>query len=68
MEVVSYNDILQAALRLSTDLRYKTFQTKWNNYSMQNNISHIQPKTSELLDCFTHLYKSGAYYSILNSS
>ena len=25
---------------------------------MQNNISHIQPKLSELLDYFTHLYNS----------
>ena len=42
--------------------------TKCNNYCMQNNISHIQPKISESQDCFTHLYNSGASYSVLNSS
>ena len=67
MEIVSSNDILQAALRPSTILKYKTYQTKWNNYCMQINISHIQPKISELLDFFTHLYNSGASYSVLNS-
>ena len=35
---------------------------------MQNKISHIQPKISELLDYFTHLYNSGASYSVLNIS
>ena len=42
----SLNDILQAALRPSTILKYKTYQTKWNNYCMQNNTSHRQPKIS----------------------
>ena len=68
VEILSFNDILQAALRPSTILKYKTYQTKWNNYCMQNNISYIQPKISELLDYFTHLYNSGASYSVLNSS
>ena len=68
MEIVSSNDILQAALRPSTILKYKTYQTKWNNYCMQNNISHIQPKISESLDFFTHLYNSGLSYSVINSS
>ena len=68
VEIVSSNDILQVALRPSTILKYKTYQTKWNNYCMQNNISHIQPKISELLDYFTHLYNSGVSYSVLNSS
>ena len=67
VEMVSSNDIFQAALRPSAILKYKTYQTKWNNYCMQNNISHIQPKISELLDFFTHLYNSGASYSVLNS-
>ena len=35
---------------------------------MENNISHIQAKISELLDYFTHLCNSGASYSVLNSS
>ena len=35
---------------------------------MRNNISHIQPKITELLDYFTHLYNSGTSYSVLNSS
>ena len=35
---------------------------------MQNNMSHIQPKISELLDFFTHLYSSGASYSALKPS
>ena len=35
---------------------------------MQNNISHMYPKMSELLDYFTHLYNLGASYSVLNSS
>ena len=35
---------------------------------MQNNVSHIQPKISEFLDYFTHLYNSGVPYSVLNSS
>ena len=35
---------------------------------MQNNVSHIQPKLSEFLDNFTHLYNSGVPYSVLNSS
>ena len=34
---------------------------------MQYKISHIQPKISELLDYFTHLYNSGASYSVFNS-
>ena len=68
VEIVSSNNILQAALRLSTILKYKTYQTKWNNYCMQNNILHIQPKISELLDYFTRLYNSGTSYSALNSS
>ena len=42
VEILSFNDILQAALRPSTILKYKTYQTKWNNYCMQNNTSHIQ--------------------------
>ena len=67
-EIVSSNDILKAALRRSTILKYKTFQTKWYNYCIQNNISHIQPKINELLDDFTSLYNSGASYSVLNSS
>ena len=68
VEIVNSNDILQAALRPSTILKYKTYQTKWNNYCMQNNISHIQPKMSELLDYFNHLYNSRASYSALSSS
>ena len=68
VEIVSCNDILQAALRPFTILKYKTYQTKWNNYCMQNNVSHIQPKISELLEYFTHLYNSGASYSVLNSN
>ena len=68
MDIVSSNGILQVGLRPSTILKYKTYQTKWNNYCMQNNISHIQPKISELLDYFTHLYNSGASYSVLNFS
>ena len=67
-EIASSNDTSQAALRPSTILIYKSYQTKWNNYCMQNNISHIQPKISELLDYFTHLYNSGASYSVLNSN
>ena len=63
-EILSSNDILQAALRLSTILKYKTYQTNWNSCCMQNNISHI----SELLDYFTHLYDLGASYNVLNSS
>ena len=39
-----------------------------NNYCMQNNISHIQPKISELLGYFTHLHNLGTSYSVLNSS
>ena len=35
---------------------------------MQNNISHIHPKISELLDYFTNLYNLGASYSVHNSS
>ena len=68
MEIVSSNYILQAALRPSTILKYKTYQTKWNNYCRQNNISHIQSKISELQDFFTHLYNSGVSYSVRNSS
>ena len=68
LEIASSNDTSQAALRPSTILIYKTYQTKWNNYCMRNNISHIQPKISELLDYFTHLYNSGASYSVLNSN
>ena len=68
VEIVSSNNILKAALRPSTILKYKTYQTKWNNYCMQNNISHIQPKISELLDYYIHLYNSGASYGVLNSS
>ena len=68
MEIVISNDILQAALKRSTIVKYKTYQTKWNNYCMQNNISHMQPKISDLLDFFTHLYNSGPSYSGLNSS
>ena len=68
VEIVSSNDILQAALRPSTTLKYKTYQTKRNNYCMENNISHMQSKISELLDYFTHLYDSGASCSVLNSS
>ena len=60
IDTVSSNDILQVALRPSTILKYKTYQTKWNNYFMQNNILHIQPKISELPDYFTQLYNSGA--------
>ena len=56
VERVNSNNILQAALRPSTILKYKTYQTKWYNYCTQKNISHIQPKISELLDYFTHLY------------
>ena len=41
VEIVSSNDILQAALRPSTIRKYKTYKTKWNNYRMQKNISHI---------------------------
>ena len=41
VEILSSNDILQAALRLSTILKYKTYQTNWNSCCMQNNISHI---------------------------
>ena len=67
MEIVSSNDILQTSLRPSTILKHKTYQTKWNNYCIQNKISHMQPKISELLDYFTHLYNSGAFYSVLNS-
>ena len=68
VEILSSNDILQAALRASTVLKYKSYLTKWNNYCMQNNISHIQPKINELLDYFTHLYKSGVSYSVIDSS
>ena len=68
VEIVSSNDILQAALRASTVLKCKSYLTKWNNYCMQNTISHIQPKINELLDYFTHLYNSGASYSVINSS
>ena len=68
MEILSSNDILQAALRASTVLKYKSYLTKWNNYCMQNNISHKQPKINELLDYFTHLYKSGVSYNVINSS
>ena len=66
-EIVSSNDILQAALGSSTILKYKTYQVKWNNYCIQNKMS-LQPKICELLDYFTHLYNSGASYSVLNSS
>ena len=31
VEIVNSNDILQAALRPSTMLKYKTYQKKWNN-------------------------------------
>ena len=31
---------------------------------MQNNELHMQPKISELLDYFTHLYNSGASYRV----
>ena len=31
-------------------------------------MSHIQPKISELLDFFTHLYSSGVSYSALKPS
>ena len=68
VEIVSSNDILQTALRPSNILKYKTYQTKWNNYCIQNNISHTEPEISELLDYFTHLYNSGAFYRNLNSS
>ena len=68
MEIVSSNDILQAALRPSTSLKYKTYQTEWNNYCMQNNVSQTQPKINELLDYFSNLYNSWAFYSNLNSS
>ena len=61
MEIVSFNDNLKAALRPSTILKYKIYQTKWNNYCMQNNISHKQPKISELLNYFTRLYSSVVY-------
>ena len=64
VEIVSSNDILHAALRPFTILKYKTY----SNYCMQNNISHMQPKIGELLDYFTHLYNSGASYSVFNSS
>ena len=66
-EMVSSNAILQAALKRSTILKYKTHQSKWNNYYIQNNMSHIQPKIGEFLDYFTHLYNSGASNSIRNS-
>ena len=52
VEIVGSNNILQAALRLSTIPKYKTYQRKWNNYCNQNNISYVQLKTSELLDYF----------------
>ena len=68
VEIVRSNDILKVALRPSTILKYKTYQTKWSNYCMKNNISYMQPKISKLLDYFTHLYNSGASYSVLNSS
>ena len=50
VEIASCNYIFQVALRTSTVLKYKTYQTKWKHYCMQNDRSHIQPKTSELLD------------------
>ena len=65
VEIVSSND---TALRPSIILKYQTYQINWNNYCMQNNISYIQPKISELLDYFTNLYNSRASYSVLNSS
>ena len=68
VEIVSSNNILQAALRPSTVLKYKPYRTRWKNCCMQNNISHIQFKISELLGYFTHLYNSGASYSVLSSS
>ena len=68
MEIESFNDILQAALRPPTILKYKTYQTKWKNYCMHYNISHIQPKISELLDFFTPLFNSVPSWSVLNSS
>ena len=37
VEIVSSNDILQAAFRPSTILKYNSNQTKWKNYCMQNN-------------------------------
>ena len=45
-EMVSSNDTLQAALRPSTVLKFKTYQTKWDNCCMQNNILQEQPKIS----------------------
>ena len=45
-EIVSLNEILQVTLKPSTIRKYKTYQTIWDNYCMQNNVSHIQPKIS----------------------
>ena len=67
VKIVS-NDILQPALGPSTILKYKSYQAKWSNYYMRSNMLHIQPKISELLDFFTHLYNSGTSYNVLNSS
>ena len=35
---------------------------------MENNVSNIQPKISQLLDYFTSMYNSEASYTVLNSS
>ena len=61
VEIVSSNDILQAALRPSTILKDKNYQAKWNNYYMENKISHMHSKISEL-------YNSGVSYSVRNFS
>ena len=52
VEIVSSNDILKAALRPSTILKYKTCQTKWNNYCVQNN--HIY--SLKQVNCWTTLF------------
>ena len=65
VEIASCNNIFQVALRTSTVLKYKTYQTKWKHYCMQNNRSHIQPKISELLDYFTYQNNSVASFATI---
>ena len=68
VEIVSFNDISQAAFSPSTVLKYQTYQIKWNSYCIQNTVSNVHPKISELPDHFIHLYNSGASCSAISSS
>ena len=56
---------INASLRKSTYQKYLSYQTRWKEYCVENNIIYDSPTVKQFLHFFTELFNQGVSHSVL---